>query len=243
MKTTAQKREVAATRMKTKSARSPKAPIRKAETPKITILLADDHLVVRQGMAAIIGTEPDLDVVGVASDGEEACALYSRLRPTVLILDLRMPVLDGFEVVKRIIASEPGARILIMTTYDTDEDIWRCLRAGAKGYLLKDASQPEIVQALRTVARGETFVAAPLATQLARRAQAPELTTREREVLGWLDAGKTNKEIASALGVGEGTIKTHVKQVLHKLGATTRTEAVGLARERGLVRRGREGMK
>jgi two-component system, NarL family, response regulator len=212
------------------------AVAKKAPSPTIRIVLADDHHVVRQGMAAIIGTEPDLKIVGEACDGEQALAFYAKFKPDVLVLDLRMPVLDGFEVVKRLIATDPDARILVMTTYDTDEDIWRCLRAGAKGYLLKDALQPEIVTAIRTVARGESFTTPLLAVKLAHRATTPELTSREFDVLQLLAAGNTNKEIAAALKVEAGTIKTHLKALFTKIGATTRTEAVHKAEERGLLR-------
>ncbi len=221
---------------KTATTRRKTSVAKKAPSPTIRIVLADDHHVVRQGMAAIIGTEPDLQIVGEACDGEQALAFYAKFKPDVLVLDLRMPVLDGFEVVKRLIATDPDARILVMTTYDTDEDIWRCLRAGAKGYLLKDALQPEIVTAIRTVARGESFTTPMLATQLVRRSHAAELTPRELDVLPLLAEGKTNKEIASALNIGEGTIKTHLKSLLAKLGATTRTEGVRQAQQRGLLR-------
>jgi two-component system NarL family response regulator len=204
-------------------------------TPTIKIVLADDHHVVRQGMAAIIATEPDFKIVGEACDGEQALALYATHKPDVLVLDLRMPVLDGFEVVKRLIATDPDARILVMTTYDTDEDIWRCLRAGAKGYLLKDALQPEIVTAIRTVARGESFTTPLLAVKLANRAAAPELSPREIDVLRLLAIGKTNKEIAADLKIEAGTIKSHLKSLFTKLGATTRTEAVRKAQERGSI--------
>lgn len=215
---------------------SGKRPATQRRGVRIRILLADDHHVVRQGLSAIIATESDLQVVGEACDGVVTCELYARLRPDILILDLRMPALDGFEVVKRLIQEDPQARILIMTTYDTDEDIWRCLRAGAKGYLLKDATHPEIITAIRTVARGESFTTPQLATRLARRANAPEMTPRELDVLRLLAQGRTNKEIAAALGLGEGTIKTHLKSLLAKLGATTRTEGVRRAQERGLLR-------
>jgi two-component system NarL family response regulator len=188
-------------------------------------------------MAAIIATESDLKIVGEASDGEQAAALYLKEKPDVLVLDLRMPVLDGFEVVQRLVAADTSARILVMTTYDTDEDIWRCLRAGAKGYLLKDANQPEIITAIRTVARGESFTTPLLAVKLARRANAAELTPREDEVLRLLAVGKTNKEIASALKLEAGTIKTHMKSLFTKLGATTRTQAVRKAEERGIIQR------
>lgn len=209
---------------------------RKAGRPAIRILLADDHHVVRQGLAAIISTEPDLLIVGEACDGETACQLFFQLRPDVLILDLRMPVLDGFEVVKRVVSEHPQAHILVMTTYDTDEDVWRCLRAGALGYVLKDASQPEIISAIRAVAAGEAHTTPRLAARIAHRASSPELTQRELEVLRLLATGKTNKEIASAIGLGEGTVKSHVKHLLQKLNARTRTEAARIAEDSGLLR-------
>jgi two-component system, NarL family, response regulator len=211
------------------------ARARKTIGSKIRILLADDHHVVRQGLAAIIGTEPDLHIVGEACDGETACQLYFQLRPDVLILDLRMPILDGFGVVKRVITEHPQAHILIITTYETDEDVWRCLRAGALGYVLKDATQPEIIAAIRAVAAGESFTTPRLALKLARRASAPELTRREQQVLSLLATGQTNKQIAAAIEVGEGTVKTHVKNLLQKLNARTRTEAARIAEDGGLL--------
>ena len=220
---------------KATAARSKPAASKVTKAPAVSIVLADDHHVVRQGMAAIIATEPDLKIVGEACDGEQAVTLYSKLKPDVLVLDLRMPGLDGFEVVKRVIATDPAARILVMTTYDTDEDIWRCLRAGAKGYLLKDATQPEIIAAIRTVSRGESFTTPLLAVKLAQRASAPELSPRENEVLQLVALGKTNKEIAVSLNVEAGTIKSHLKSLFTKLGASTRTEVAKLARQRGLL--------
>jgi DNA-binding NarL/FixJ family response regulator len=220
---------------KTASTRGNSVAAKKTKAPQIRIVLADDHHVVRQGMAAIIATESDLKIVGEAADGEQAAALYLKEKPDVLVLDLRMPALDGFNVVQRLILAEPDARILVMTTYDTDEDIWRCLRAGAKGYLLKDASQPEIITAIRSVARGESFTTPLLAVKLARRANAPELSPRESEVIKLLAAGKTNKEIAALLELEAGTIKTHLKAIFTKLGATTRTQAVRKAEERGIL--------
>ena len=202
---------------------------------RIRIIIADDHLVVRQGLRAIMATEVDFEVVGEACDGLQTCDLYRRLRPDLLVLDLRMPVMDGISVVKTLIAEDPKARILVMTTYDTDEDIWVSLRAGAKGFLLKDARHSQIVEAIRTVARGDTFTTPDLALKITRRAKAPELTPREREVLKLLAAGKTNKEIGLDLNIGEGTIKTHVKSILGKLGATTRTEAAQMAMVKGLL--------
>ncbi len=218
------------------AARSKAVTEKKPKSPAIRIVLADDHHVVRQGMAAIIATEPDLKIVGEACDGEQTLALCAELKPDVLVLDLRMPVLDGFEVVKRLITDDPAACILVMTTYDTDEDIWRCLRAGAKGYILKDASQPEIITAIRTVARGESFTTPLLAVRLANRATAPELSPRESEVLQLLAYGKTNKEIATALNIEPGTIKSHIQSLFKKLGTSNRSEAINAASKRGLIR-------
>lgn len=207
------------------------------KTPQntIRILLADDHLVVREGIMAILKIESDFEIVGEVADGICAVQQYEKLQPDVLILDLRMPGMDGFAVVRQLVESNPKARILIMTTYDTDEDIWKCLSAGAKGYLLKDATHAEIVTAVRTVAAGESFTTPALAAKIARRANAPELTQRESDVLRELAAGKTNKEIAMILNLEEGTIKSHLKKVFEKLDATTRTEAVFHARERGIL--------
>lgn len=201
----------------------------------IRMVLADDHHVVRAGLVAIFSTEPDLRVVGEACDGEVACQLYFQLRPDVLVLDLRMPVLDGFGVVQRILGEDPLARILIMTTYDADEEVWRCLRAGALGYVLKDASHSEILTAIRAVAAGKAYTTPRLAMKIVQRANSPELTGREREVLHQMAAGKTNKQIAETLGLAEGTVKTHLKGVLQKLGAKTRTEAARVAEEKGLL--------
>ncbi|MEM7312649.1 MAG: response regulator transcription factor [Planctomycetota bacterium] len=208
---------------------------KKRRQNSIRIVLADDHLVVRQGMMAILAIESDFEVVAEAGDGTTACRLYEELRPDVVILDLRMPEMDGFEAVQKIIAAHRDARILIMTTYDTDEDIWRCLKAGAKGYLLKDATHPEIVAAVRAVAAGESFASPGIAAKITRRAVAPELTARELEVLMHLATGQTNKEIAQAMNLGEGTIKTHLKAVFFKLNTTTRTETTARARELGLL--------
>jgi two-component system NarL family response regulator len=206
------------------------------EPESISILLADDHPVVVQGLAAIIATEANLKIVGQAYDGETTCALHAKLKPDVLLLDLRMPDSDGLDVVKRIIAQDQAARILIMTTYDLDECVWRCLKAGAKGYLLKDATQAEIVKAIRAVASGLAFITPDLALKLAQRAATPELTPRENDVLQLLALGKSNKEIAHALSIGEGTVKSHMKCLFNKLGASSRSEAIGLANKRGFIR-------
>lgn len=199
----------------------------------VRIVLADDHLVVRQGLQAILETEDDFEIVGQASNGLEACALYESLQPDILVLDLRMPEMNGFEVVRSLNQRKPKPHILVMTTYDSDEDIWRCIKAGAQGYLLKDASYEQIFEAIRTVAAGERFTTAEVAAKITRRAATVDLTKRELEVLAQLATGATNKEIASLLFVSEGTVKTHLKSIFEKLNVSTRTEAARKATELG----------
>jgi two-component system NarL family response regulator len=202
----------------------------------IRIVIADDHTVVRDGLAAILGMQDDMQVVAEAADGEEACAAFERHRPDVLLLDLRMPKKDGFDVVQAIRAKHREARIVIITTYAGDEDIFRSLNAGAIGYLLKDAPRQEIIDAVRTAFAGRQYLPAALASKVVERALKPQLSQRETEVLQRIATGQSNKEIAAALFVGEGTIKTHVKSILGKLDAASRTEAVAIASRRGLAR-------
>jgi two-component system NarL family response regulator len=202
---------------------------------KIRIQIADDHPVVRDGLAAIVAMQDDMAVVAQSADGAEALRDFTAWKPDVLILDLRMPVLDGAEVVRRIMADTPSACILIVTTYQTDEDIFRCLRGGARGYILKDSSRETIVEAVREVAAGRTYTPALIATRLVRHLSKEPLTAREREVLTLVARGLANKEIAPELGVSEGTIKTHLKGILQKLGARSRTEAANKARQQGLL--------
>jgi two-component system NarL family response regulator len=203
----------------------------------IRVGLVDDHPVVRDGLAAILGLQPDITVVGEAGTGREACALFDRQRPDVLLLDLKMPDMGGLEVVQTLCAAHPEARIIILTTYGGDEDIFRSLKAGARGYLLKDAPRQQILEAIRTVYSGERYLPLTIASKLAEHALQPELTGREREVLQRMACGKSNKEIGAALFISEGTVKTHVKAILAKLDAVSRTEAVMIAAERGLVKR------
>lgn len=202
----------------------------------IRIVIADDHIVVRDGLAAILGLQPDMEIVAEAGDGEEACAAFEKHRPDVLLLDLRMPKLDGVDVVRAVCAKHPDARIVIITTYAGDEDIFHSLKAGAKGYLLKDAPRQQIIEAVRNVFAGEDYIPAAIARKLAQHALKPQLTTREVEVIQRMARGESNKEIGVALSISEGTVKTHVKGVLAKLEATSRTEAVTIARRRGFIR-------
>jgi DNA-binding NarL/FixJ family response regulator len=203
---------------------------------RIRILIADDHAVVRDGLAAIVGLQADMEVVGEASNGEEACALFTRMNPDVLLLDLRMPRMDGLETVKAIREERADARIIILTTYSGEEDIFRTLKAGAKGYLLKDAPRQQILEAIRAVHAGDRYLPAEIASKAAEHALKPEVSTREREVLERIARGESNKEIGAALHVSEGTVKTHVKSILTKLDAISRTEAVTIANRRGIIR-------
>jgi two-component system, NarL family, response regulator len=201
----------------------------------LRILLVDDHPVVRDGLASILRTQSDLEVVGQAADGASAVATYLSLRPEVLMLDLRMPGMDGFEAAQRILEADPAAQVLVMTTYDGDEDIFRCLRLGAKGYLLKDAPASEILTAIRVVGRGGQYTSHLVAAKAMRRMSQAGLTPRELDVLAQIAQGRSNKDIADRLGMTEGTVKTHVKAILAKLDAMSRTDAVAIAARRGLI--------
>lgn len=205
----------------------------------IRILLADDHPVVRDGLAAMLATQPDFEVVGEAGTGAEAVAEAARLRPDVVLMDLEMPELDGIEAIRRLRAADPSVQVVVLTAFDTDERIVGSLQAGAQGYLLKGAPRAEIFAAIRTVSAGGALIPPVVASKLLRQvreAESPDaLTARETEVLSLVAAGLANKEIAARLSISERTVKFHVSAVLSKLGAKNRTQAVRLARERGVV--------
>jgi two-component system NarL family response regulator len=201
----------------------------------IRILIAEDHTVVRDGLAAIIKQERDLEVVGEVGDGRMAVELWKKQRPDVTLMDLRMPVLDGVNAIYEIRAAEPNARIIVLTTFDGDEDIYRGLRAGAKSYLLKDVRREELFQCIREVHAGKTFVPPAIAAKLAERLPGDELSPRELEVLRLLAEGKPNKLIGVALSITEVTVKSHVKSVFKKLNVLSRTEAISIANRRGLL--------
>jgi two-component system NarL family response regulator len=203
---------------------------------KIRVILADDHPVVLDGLTVIVNQQADMEVVGEAGNGEEAVALYERHRPDVMVLDLRMPKLDGVAVVQRVLETHPNAHLLIMTTYDDDEDIFQCLSQGAKGYLLKDAPRQEILSAIRAVSENRPYTSTSIAAKALQRMGKPSLTERELDVLQLVAEGRSNKDIARRLAITEGTTKTHVKAILTKLDAISRTEAVAVAHKRGLVR-------
>jgi two-component system NarL family response regulator len=202
---------------------------------KIRVILADDHPVVRNGLAAMVDQQADMEVVAEANDGDEAIALYEQLHPDVMVLDLRMPKRDGATVVQHVIAADPKARLLIMTTYDGDEDIFRCLSQGAKGYLLKDAPRQEILSAIRAVSEDRPYTSSSIAAKALQRMAKPSLTQRELDVLQQVALGRSNKDIARRLNITEGTAKTHVKSILTKLDAISRTEAVAVAHKRGMI--------
>jgi DNA-binding NarL/FixJ family response regulator len=203
---------------------------------KASVLVVDDHALFRAGVANIINQEPDLRVVAEAANGAEAVDAYERVHPDAVLLDLRMPVMEGVEAVRRIRERDPRARVIVLTTYDTDEEIARALKAGAKAYVLKDIAANELVGCIRDVLAGKTYLAPAAAAKLAEGVTRVQLTPRELATLRLMADGKANKEIASALGISDRTVKTHLGHLFEKLGVTSRTEAVKVATRRGLVR-------
>jgi DNA-binding NarL/FixJ family response regulator len=201
----------------------------------IRILIADDHTVVRDGLVAIVKQESDMQVVAETGDGQQAVELWKKHRPDVTLMDLRMPSLDGVNAIYAIRAADPGARIVVLTTFDGDEDIYRGMRAGAKSYLLKDVRREELFQCIREVHAGRTFVPPAIAAKLAERLPAEELTPRELDVLRLLAEGKPNKLIGANLAITEVTVKSHVQSLFRKLNVLSRTEAIAVASRRGLL--------
>lgn len=202
----------------------------------ISVLIADDHLVVREGLAALINLEADLNVVGQAGDGAEAVELFARLRPDVTLVDLKMPVLDGVAAIAQIRQRDQAARIIVLTTFDGDEDIYRALRAGASGYLLKDVAPDSLLDAIRKVYNGEKDISRAMVDKLATRISGNDLTVRESEILNLMVDGKSNQQIAAELSIAESTVKFHINNIFGKLGATDRAHALIVALKRGLVR-------
>jgi NarL family two-component system response regulator LiaR len=224
-----------------------------ANQPAIRVLVADDHAIVRKGLCALLATEPGIEVVGEAQDGSEAIAQVQTLRPDVVLMDLAMPGMDGLEATRRITASQPGARVLVLTSYSGDEQIFPAIRAGALGYLLKDASPHELVQAIRQIHDGESSLHPTIARRLlselspgrgrspSPRVPSPQrqvadlLTDRETEVLLLVAEGATNRQIAEQLAISEATVRSHMRKILSKLNLTSRTQAALFALRQGLA--------
>jgi DNA-binding NarL/FixJ family response regulator len=202
----------------------------------IRILIAEDHTVVRDGLVAIIKEERDLEVVAETGNGQHAVELWKKLRPNITLVDLGMPGLSGVNVISAIRAVDPKARIVILTTFDGDEDIYQGMRAGAKSYLIKDVNREQLFRCIREVNAGGSYLPPDVATKLAERMPAEELTAREMEVLRLLAVGKPNKLIGVDLTITEVTVKTHVQSVFRKLNVLSRTEAISVAGKRGLLR-------
>ena len=202
---------------------------------KIRLLIADDHMTVVAGLASIIGMQRDMIVVAEAANGRQAVDLWRKHHPDVTLLDLRMPKLDGVGVIDEIRKEDTSARIIILTTYDTDNEIYRAIKAGAKGYLLKDARREELLDCIRKVNRGDTCIPQELVQKLAAGMSGEILTGRELGVLGLLARGKSNKEIGANLFISETTVKGHLRHIFTKLDVLSRTEAVTVASRRGLV--------
>jgi two-component system NarL family response regulator len=198
-------------------------------------MVVDDHHIVRQGLVALIGTLPGMQVVAQASDGEQAVDLYRTHRPDITLMDLRLPNKNGVDAIAQIREEFPAARIIVLTTFDGDEDIYRALQAGAKGYLLKGMNADELTEAIRAVHAGKSRIPAVVAERLAERMGGPSLTGRELDVLKRIVGGRSNKEIAGDLFISEATVKTHINSILSKLGVSDRTQAATTALQRGIV--------
>jgi DNA-binding NarL/FixJ family response regulator len=202
---------------------------------RIRVLVVDDHHVVRQGLVALLGMMPEIEVVGEAADGIEAIRLHGVLDPDITLMDLQLPKLGGVEAITRIRAQAPAARFIVLTTFDGDEDIYRAIQAGAKAYLLKGMTTQELLSAVHAVHEGKTRIAPPIAEKLVERMSGDPLTARELSVLERIVAGRANKEIATDLNISEATVKTHINNLLSKLGVSDRTQAATLAIQRGIV--------
>jgi DNA-binding NarL/FixJ family response regulator len=207
-------------------------------TTRIRIVIADDHPIVRSGLAGSLGSQPDFEVVGEAATGAEAVELAAALLPDLILMDIRMPELDGATATRRIVATHPDVRVLVLTTYSTDADVLRAVEAGAVGYLLKDVPHEELFGAVRAVARGERYIAQAVASRLMQQLSNPPrdpLTQRETEVLQSVARGASNKQVATALGIAEPTVKAHLVHIFGKLGVDSRTSAVRVGLERGVI--------
>jgi len=209
------------------------APVVKDDA--IRVLVVDDQFVVRMGLVSIIDAQPDMRVVGEALNGRMALELFRRHSPQITLMDLRMPVMDGIQATRSMISEFPQARIIVLTTYEGEEDIYRALQAGARGYLLKDALREELLSAIRAVHSGRKYIPPGIADRLAERIPMCDLTSRELEVLGLIVKGMNNADIAAALSISKGTVKIHINNILSKMGVSDRTQAATAAIKRGIV--------
>ncbi|MFN6487381.1 MULTISPECIES: response regulator [unclassified Nostoc] len=201
----------------------------------IRVLVVDDHPVVRQGLIGMLEEAPDIVIVGQGRNGHEAIAVFQQQQPDVTLIDLRMPEMGGVQAITVICNEFPNARIIVLTTYDSDEEIYQGLRAGAKGYLLKDSEPEELLTAIRTVTKGQQYIPINVAAKLVQRMTAPELSDRELEVLQLVGQGMSNQEISTALNISESTVKTHINRILSKLDVKDRTQAAIIALKRGIA--------
>jgi DNA-binding NarL/FixJ family response regulator len=205
------------------------------DNPRIRVLCVDDHRIVREGLSLIIGRQPDMDVVGLAASGEEAVELFLRLTPDVTLMDLQLGTMGGVEAIRVIRHHDPGARIVVLTMYQGDEDIYRALEAGASTYLLKDTLSDDLVRVVRQVHAGDHPIMPSVEARLAERAAGPTLTRREVQVIELISQGMRNKEIAASLGISEETAHVHVRNILAKLRVKDRSGAINVALRRGII--------
>jgi two-component system NarL family response regulator len=205
-------------------------------TQAVTVMIVDDHPVVRDGLNAMLSTEADILVVGEAGTGEDALAFLAHEHPSVVLVDLLLPDIDGTEVIKRACSARSDTSFIVLTTVAGDEEIYRALEAGARGYIFKDMARKELVQAIRTVHKGQRYIPAQVGSRIAECLPRLDVSPREIEVLELLAGGLRNKEIGFRLGVSEATVNSHVKHILEKLHATDRTQAVTIALRRGIIR-------
>jgi len=216
--------------------RTTKLGMKPPNSDKIRVLIADDHITVLEGLAAIISRQADMAVLAQASDGAEVVALWEKHHPDITLVDLRMPNLDGVGAIEAIRRQDASARLIVLTTFDTDTDVLSAIKAGASGYLLKDSGRDELLDCIRKVHRGETCLPALLVQKLATSLHREPLTAREVEVLQLLADGESNKEISSALSISEATVKSHLGNIFRKLDVLSRTEAIAIANKRGLIK-------
>jgi DNA-binding NarL/FixJ family response regulator len=205
------------------------------ESQPIRILIAEDHLIARVGVGAIVNAQPDMTVIAEATNGQQAVALYREYRPDVALMDMRMPVMNGFDAAAAIRGEFPDARIVALSTYGGDQDVRRAVMAGVQSYLTKDVLHDELLQAIRAVHGGQTYLPPPIAAALAAQLPRPDLSTREMDVLKRIVEGLSNKQIAYALSIAEHTVKNHVKSILSKLSVEDRTQAATAAIQRGII--------